>query len=286
MDCNMQNMPDQPNGETNLSNNLVLINNTKPWVGPRYNKKEDNQIYKFSQEHAPCSPQEFRRTNHQPTHPYCPRNTLVVKTTHVNRVRCCDLENSDSDKHTHINDGKEEKTKIQPPQLGTFYSLPLGKTSQTLTSLTLPFKNAQCGISTASTNLTNGTILTMQSTNTHWAGAETSVTKTSSTANRDQPQRVTITRNNMDCNMQNMPNQLNGETNLSNNLVPINNTKPWVGPWYNKKEDSQIYKFNQGHTPYSPQEFRRTNHQPIHGTYDPQQRQHFTPTSRWIYRDG
>ena len=89
----------------------------------------------------------------------------------------------------------------------------------------------------------------------------------------------------MNCNIV-VANQLNGETNLSNNLVLINNTKPWVGPRYNKKEDSQIYKFNQGHTPYSPQEFRRTNHQPIHGTYDPQQRQHFTPTSRWIYRDG
>ena len=103
----------------------------------------------------------------------------------------------------------------------------------------------------------------MQSTNTHWAGAETSVTKTSSTANRDQPQRVTITRNNMDCNIV-MANQLNDETNLSDNLVPINNTKPWVGPRYNKKEDNQIYKFSQGHAPCSPQEFRRTNHQPTH----------------------
>ena len=91
-----------------------------------------------------------------------------------------------------------------------------------------------------------------------------------------------------------LSNSLVGTSSVS--LVPVSNilpdssgrynTKLLIGPRYNKKEDSQIYKFNQGHTPYSPQEFRRTNHQPIHGTYDPQQRQHFTPTSRWIYRDG
>ena len=84
------------------------------------------------------------------------------------------------------------------------------------------------------------------------------------------------------------PNSLVGTSSVS--LVPVSNilpdssdwynTKPLVGPRYNKKGDDQIYKFNQGHTPYSPQEFRRTNHQPIHGTYDPQQRQHFTPTNQ------
>jgi hypothetical protein len=220
---------------------------------------------------------------------------------------------------------EEEKTKIQPTQLRAFYSLPLEKSSQTLTLLTLPFKNAQYGISNispnssaepASVNLTNNTILTIQSTYTHWARAKTSATKTSSTANRYQPQYVIITKSNMDCNIV-MANQLIGNTEFSVdlvlisgtlpkilatrasvNLVPTNtilpnslvgtssvslvpvsnilpdssgryNTKLLVGPRYNKKEDNQIYKFNQGHTPYSPQEFRRTNHQPIHGTYDP-----------------
>ena len=78
---------------------------------------------------------------------------------------------------------------------------------------------------TASVNLTNDTILTMQSTNTHGARAKTSATRTSSTTKEDQPQYVTITRDSMDYNIV-MANQLNNDTKFLVNLVLINNILP------------------------------------------------------------